>query len=137
MVMCRPDNRALTVYCWADGSGFGWKSPGEDIFPQTGYFDESPVFTVDVDVDGKIIDVGFALDSANGKLEDDIQCSIDRHYEDESMIWQITFPQGCPIACHEKQTWHAVGKLSKSLSVTLTPDGEMLTLSIKSRKPAA
>lgn len=136
LVMFRPDTRALTVYCWADGSGFGWKSPGAVIFPQTCYFGESPFFTVDVDIDGKIVDVGFALDAAEGRLEHDIECSIDRRYEDEWMIWEIAFPQGSLLTCTEEETWHAVGKLADTLSVTLTPDRETLKMSIRSGKLA-
>ncbi|QTG75339.1 hypothetical protein [Trueperella pecoris] len=137
LVMFRPDTRALTVYCWADGSGFGWKSPGAVIFPQTGYFGESPFFTVDVDIDGKIVDVGFALDAAEGRLEHDIECSIDRRYEDEWMIWEIAFPQGSLLTCTEEETWHAVGKLADTLSVTHTPDRETLKMSIRSGKISA
>lgn len=135
--MARPDTRALTVYCWADGSGFGWKSPGEAMFPQTGYFDECPLLTVDVDINGKIIDVSFAFDATNGRLENDIECSIDRHCEDEWMIWKITFPQGSLLTCNGVETWRAVGKLADTLSVTLTPHKEMLTVSIKSGKLSA
>ncbi|MDK8602266.1 hypothetical protein QP858_07330 [Trueperella bernardiae] len=136
-MMNRLDTRTLTAYCWADGSGFGWKAPGEALFPQTGYFDESPLLTVDVDIEGKIIDVGFALDATNGRLETDIQCSIDRHCEDEWMIWTITFSQGSLLMCNEEETWRAVGELADTLSVTLTPHNEMLTLSVKSGKLSA
>ena len=50
------------------------------------------------------------------------------------MIWTITFPQGIFLACNEEETWRAVGKLADTLSVTLTPRNEMLTLAIKSGK---
>lgn len=135
--MIRQDSRTLTVYCWADGSGFGWKAPGGALFPQTGYFEECPFLTIDVDIEGRILDVGFAFDAKTGRLENDIECSIDRHCEDDLMIWTITLPQGIFLACKEEETWRAVGKLADTLSVTLTPRNEMLTLSVKSRKLGA
>lgn len=107
------------------------------MFPQTGYFDECPLLTVDVDINGKIINVSFAFDATNGRLENDIECSLDRHCEDEWMIWKITFPQGSLLTCNGEETWHAVGKLADTLSVTLTPHEEMLTVSIKSGKLSA
>lgn len=135
--MLLPDARALNVYCWADGSGFGWRSPGGARFPRTGYFDECPYLTVDVDIDGKIIDVGFALDTPNGKLEKDIECSLVRYVEERWMIWTLSFPQGSLLICDEQETWHAVGDLANTLSATLVPQHEMVTLSIKSGKLSA
>ncbi|KTF04865.1 hypothetical protein AQZ59_00168 [Trueperella bernardiae] len=39
--------------------------------------------------------------------------------------------------CNEEETWRAVGELADTLSVTLTPHNEMLTLSVKSGKLSA
>ena len=105
-----------------------------EMFPQTGYFDESPFLTIDIDVEGTILGVAFALDAEDGRLDKDIQCTIDRFYEDDSMIWEMTFPQGSLMSCHKEETWHAAGKLADTLSATLTPHDGMLTLSLRSGK---
>lgn len=105
---------------------------GGALFPQTGYFEKCPFLTIDVDIEGRILEVDFALDAKNGRLENDVECSINRHSEDDVMVWTITLPQGITLACDEEETWRAVGKLADTLSVTLTPRNEMLTLAIKS-----
>lgn len=128
------DTRPLEVYRWADGSGFGWKSPGDDLLPETGYFEESPFLTVDVDAAGRIVDVGFALDPADGKPAKDVQCRIARHCNDASMTWEMTFPQGTLLTCDSEEVWRAAGSLAETLSATLTPHGDMLTVAITSRK---
>lgn len=128
------DTRALEVYCWADGSGFGWKSPGDELLPETGYFEECPFLTVDVDVAGRIVDVGFALVPVDGGPAKDIQCRIERHCNDTSMTWEMTFPQGTLLTCDTEETWKAAGSLSETLSATLTSHGEMLTVAVTLRK---
>lgn len=132
--MFEADTRPLEVYCWADGSGFGWKSPGDDLFPETGYFEECLFLTIDVDVAGRIVDVGFALDPAEGEPAKDIQCRIERHCNATSMTWEMIFPQGTLLTCDTEETWKAAGSLSETLSATLTPHGDMLTVAITSRK---
>ena len=126
MTTLKADTRPLEVYCWADGSGFGWKSPGDDLFPETGYFEECLFLTIDVDVAGRIVDVGFALDPAEGEPAKDIHAT--------SMTWEMTFPQGTLLTCDTEETWKAAGSLSETLSATLTPHGDMLTVAITSRK---
>lgn len=132
--MFEADTRPLEVYCWADGSGFGWKSPGAALFPETGYFDECPFLAVDVDVAGRIVDVGFALDLTDGEPVKDIRCRIERHCNDAAMSWEMTFPQGTLLTCHADETWKAAGSLAETLSASLTPHGDMLTVAITSRK---
>ena len=134
MTTPKADTRPLGVYCWADGSGFGWKAPGDDLFPETGYFEECLFLTIDVDVAGRIVDVGFALDPAEGEPAKDIQCRIERHCNATSMTWEMTFPQGTLLTCDTEETWKAAGSLSETLSATLTPHGDMLTVAITSRK---